>query len=85
MNVISAGMAVVTDLGRHAGPSIGLSVNGALDQHAARTANVLVGNDDRAALVEVTASEVVVEFDHDQVVAVTGAQALVLVDDDVAP
>lgn len=80
MDIVAAGFATVTDLGRFRGPSSGLSVNGALDQLSARTANILVGNDDNAPVVEVTASEVVFRCAADQLVAVTGALAEVLVD-----
>lgn len=80
MQVLAAGFAAVTDLGRFQGPALGLSVNGALDQLSARTANILVGNDDNAALIELTASELVFICDSDQLIGVTGADAEVLID-----
>lgn len=80
MKVLSAAFAFVTDLGRFRGSSIGLSVNGALDQLSARTANILVGNHDNAPLIELTASELIFQTDGDQLIAVTGAAVEVLVD-----
>jgi biotin-dependent carboxylase-like uncharacterized protein len=80
MRILSAGFATVTDLGRFQGPSFGLSVNGALDQLSARTANILVGNHDNAALIELTASGLAFRCDADQLIAVTGAAAEVLID-----
>jgi len=80
MRILSAGFAAVTDLGRFSGPSYGLSVNGALDQLSARTANILVGNHDNAPLIELTASELVFVCSNDQLIAVTGAAADVTVD-----
>ena len=42
----------VQDLGRTGWREHGVSVGGALDRHAMRVANVLVGNDDAAAGLE---------------------------------
>lgn len=80
MIVVEAGFAVVTDLGRFAGPAMGLSVNGALDQHSARVANYLVGNPASAPLVELTASTLVVRMERDALVAISGAPAKIEVD-----
>lgn len=70
-----AGTAVVTDLGRAAGPTYGLAANGALDQYSARVANVLVGNDGNDPLIEMTAVGVRLRAGTDLLVAVTGAEA----------
>lgn len=73
MRVIRAGHTAVTDLGRFAGPSQGLSVYGALDQGSAALANTLVGNAANAPLLEVLASGVEMLFTVDSLVAVTGS------------
>lgn len=77
----TAGLAVVTDLGRYGSTHLGIQVNGAADQVSARTANVLVGNADEAPLIEVTA---VFPFsftgDEPLLIAVTGAAPAVSVD-----
>lgn len=78
--VEKVGHAQVQDLGRPGLASLGIPVNGALDQNAARTANVLVGNFDEAPLLEVTGSELVVLATANALVAVTGAADYVLAD-----
>lgn len=66
------GNAVVTDLGRTRGPRFGLPVNGALDQYSARAANILVGNLDNDALIEITALDFRMKATTDILIAVTG-------------
>lgn len=75
-----AGHAVVQDLGRPGYAGLGIPVNGALDQGAARTANILVGNADGAPLIEVTGSELVLIAEADVLLAATGAAEDVFVD-----
>ena len=55
---------MVTDLGRFRGPRFGLPVNGALDQFSARAANILAGNEDNDALLEITALDFRLRTDH---------------------
>lgn len=80
-----AGHAAVQDLGRPGLAGIGVTANGALDQHAARTANILVGNTEAAALVEVTGSELVLVAENAVLLAVTGAAERVVVDGHAQP
>jgi len=75
-----AGHAVAQDLGRPSHGSIGISVNGALDEGAARTANLLVGNAEGAPLVEVTDSELSLVTESDLLLSVTGAAETVVID-----
>ena len=75
-----SGHAVVQDLGRPGLAHLGIAGNGPADQHAARLANILVGNADHAPLLEVTASELVVTALRPLLLAVTGAARHVLVD-----
>ncbi len=72
--------AVVTDLGRFATSSYGISTNGAADQYSARAANILVGNDETAPLIEITATDLVVTTKDPMMLAVTGAPATIGVD-----
>jgi 5-oxoprolinase (ATP-hydrolysing) subunit C len=83
--VEKVGHAQVQDLGRPGFASLGIAANGALDQHAARIANILVGNDDGAALIEVTGSEFVVVAGADVLIAVTGAAEHVVLDGHLQP
>ncbi|GAA3846903.1 biotin-dependent carboxyltransferase family protein [Streptomyces coacervatus] len=75
-----AGLATVQDLGRFGRSRYGLPVNGALDQHSARVANVLCGNDEGAPLIEITALDFGCTPSTDVLVAVTGAPADLTVD-----
>src|SRR3954453_38071 len=79
--VEQAGYATVQDLGRPGLAPLGVSANGAAgrpparaaDAHAARTANVLVGNRPGAPLLEATASALTVRARRPLLLAVTGA------------
>lgn len=79
LTILQPGNSVVTDLGRVRGPQFGLPVNGALDQFSARAANILAGNDDNAALIEITALDFRLQTDTDLLVSVTGASATLTV------
>ena len=79
------GSAVVTDLGRVRGPEFGLPANGALDRYSARVANILVNNDQRSPLIEVTAFDVRLVPDSDVLIAVTGAELTLTVGGRLAP
>ncbi|MFT4009493.1 MAG: hypothetical protein QM655_05560 [Nocardioidaceae bacterium] len=85
LRVLRAGHATVQDLGRPGFAALGIACGGAADQHAARTANALVGNPDTAPLVEITASDFTLRADRDVLVAVTGAADVVLVARGVCP
>jgi 5-oxoprolinase (ATP-hydrolysing) subunit C len=79
LHVLQAGNASVQDLGRPGYAALGIAGGGAADQHAARVAQILVGNRETAPLLEVTGSELVVRADRDVLVAVTGAASTVRV------
>lgn len=81
LTITQAGVASVTDLGRYGVAHLGIQTNGALDQISARSANILVGNDENAPVVEVTA---IVPFAFRTtemlLVSVTGATGGVTID-----
>ena len=79
LTIRTAGIVTVQDLGRVGRSRYGLPANGAADQHSARVANVLCGNDDRAPLLEITALDFACVPSADTLVAVTGAPAGVTV------
>ncbi|WP_427919518.1 biotin-dependent carboxyltransferase family protein [Streptomyces sp. cg40] len=81
----TAGLVTVQDLGRVGRSRYGLPANGAADQHSARVANVLCGNDDRAPLLEITALDFACVPSGDVLIAVTGAPAQVSVEGVVRP
>ena len=75
MNIFvhSAGfLTSVQDLGRIGFRQSGVSIGGALDTHALRVANALVGNDDNAAGLETTLGKLQLRFEDDRMVAWCG-------------
>jgi antagonist of KipI len=64
----------VQDLGRLGFRQFGVSVGGALDSHALRVANLLVGNAESAAGVEVTLGGLRLRFVDDRIVAWCGGE-----------
>jgi len=71
--VLSPGiMSTVQDLGRFGCARYGVAASGALDGFAVRVGNLLVGNDENAAVVETTLMGLRIKVLRDTVVAVTG-------------
>ena len=71
--VLSPGiLSTVQDLGRFGCAGYGVAVSGALDGFAVRVGNLLVGNDENAAVVETTLMGLRIKVLRDTVVAVTG-------------
>lgn len=74
LKIIRAGLYTsVQDGGRHGFRQSGISHCGALDKPAMQIANLLVGNDANAAVLEITLGQLVVEFETDGWFALTGA------------
>jgi antagonist of KipI len=74
IRVLSAGLqTTVQDLGRFGWAHYGISASGAADQFALRAGNLLVGNAENAAGVEMTLMGAAFEFEADTVVALTGS------------
>ena len=86
LTVLAPGpLATVQDRGRSGFAAIGVPRSGAADAAAAGLANRLVGNDESAAVLEVTAGGLRLRAERSVLVAVTGAPAPVTVDDRAAP
>jgi antagonist of KipI len=64
----------VQDLGRTGFRQFGVSVGGALDSHALRVANLLVGNDESSAGLEITFGGMQLRSDDDRIVAWSGGE-----------
>ena len=78
--VHSAGfLTSVQDLGRTGFRQSGISIGGALDSHAMRVANALVGNEDSAAGLEATLGNLRLRFDDQRLVAWCGGAFVVRV------
>jgi antagonist of KipI len=86
VSVFSAGfLTSVQDLGRTGYRKSGISVGGALDSHALRVANALVGNEDSAAGLEATMGKLRLRFDDQRVVAWCGGEFAVRIGDENLP
>lgn len=82
VNVIKPGLlTTVQDLGRPGYFHLGIPMGGAMDRLAMRSANLLVGNDEGAAGLEAVFMGPELEFTQDALVAVTGADMPVFVDE----
>jgi len=67
-------LTTVQDLGRTGVREFGVSLGGALDTHALRVANLLAGNDESAAALEVTFGGLRLRFSDDRVLVWCGAE-----------
>jgi antagonist of KipI len=76
----AAPLATVQDLGRYGYQRYGVPVSGAMDPFALRVANLLVGNDERLAGLELTLAGPTLRVLLDTVVAVAGADLRASVD-----
>jgi antagonist of KipI len=89
MNVLvnSAGfLTSVQGLGRTGYRQSGVSIGGALDTHALRVANALVGNEDAAAGLEATFGKLRLRFEDERIVAwCGGAFSARIGDEDLPP
>jgi len=86
IEVIKPGLATsVQDAGRPGYYRIGIPLSGALDQHALRAANWLVGNEEGAAVLEATLLGPELIFRAAAIVAVTGAEATPKVNGEARP
>ena len=81
VEVISPGLlTTVQDLGRRGFQRFGIPVCGALDPVSLRIANILVGNREGAAGLEITVLGPTLKFTSDSVIAVAGAEFMPEVD-----
>lgn len=78
--VKSAFNASLQDLGRPGSAVVGFPPNGALDQFSFKAANTLAGNKANAVAVEITLGLLHFSVDSPMLIAVTGAQAELLID-----
>ncbi|WP_425315993.1 biotin-dependent carboxyltransferase family protein, partial [Thermobacillus xylanilyticus] len=67
-------LTTVQDGGRAGYRAIGVTAGGAMDEAAFRTANLLVGNPEGAAALEMTLAGAELEAADDLLIAVTGAE-----------
>lgn len=63
----------VQDLGRNGWQAFGITVGGAMDRTAAKLANIVLGNDENEAVLEMTLVGPSLKFTEDAVISVFGA------------
>src|SRR5512136_2989243 len=86
IKVIKAGLSTtVQDLGRPGYYHLGIPISGAMDRYALIAANLLVGNDEGDAALEVVFSGPELYFNERRIVAVTGAELPPKVDGQLQP
>lgn len=74
MRIVDGGLlTTVQDLGRYGYQKIGVTPSGAMDTFSLRVANILVGNPEDTAALEITLRGPVVEFTSDALIALCGA------------
>lgn len=74
LEVINPGLyTTIQDLGRKTYQASGMPVAGSMDDYAHRIANMLVGNDENDAMLELTAFGGSYKFNERKVIAITGA------------
>ena len=73
-------LTTVQDRGRYGYQRYGVPVSGAMDEFALRMANIMAGNDQNAATLEVTVQGPKIEFHTSTWIAVTGADISLEVD-----
>ena len=86
MKVLRPGLlTTVQDLGRYGHQRDGVSVGGAMDPQALRIANLLVGNPDTAAGLEITLLGPTLEFSSDTLFAIAGGHLSPMIGDHAVP
>src|SRR6266849_1537570 len=78
-------LTIVQDLGRYGYSHLGISSGGAADSVAMRIANLLVGNAENAATLEMTLAGATLEFDDASFVALTGGECDCRIGGETAP
>ena len=73
-------LTLVQDMGRWGHQFRGLTVSGPMDQFSLRIGNVMLGNDERDAALEVTLFGLAVTFQDERCVALTGADLAMTID-----
>lgn len=75
INVLNPGLqTTVQDRGRIGYYEIGMPPSGAMDKYSYEVANLLVGNEENAAVLEITYMGPTLAFEQDTVIAATGGQ-----------
>lgn len=86
VRVLNPGMfTTIQDLGRYGSQQYGVVVSGAMDSYSLRIANLLVGNREGEGVLEITLVGPKLQFESDQLIAITGGDLIATVDGATAP
>lgn len=86
IRIVNGGLSTtVQDLGRPGYYNIGIPLSGGMDRFALRAANMLVGNNEGAAVLEAVFMGPEIDFTSDAMVAVTGAELPPKVNGEIQP
>lgn len=78
-------LTTIQDLGRKGYQKFGLAVSGAVDEYAHRIANILVGNPEHSATLEITLLGPQLKVHESAIIAITGADLHFHINDKPAP
>jgi antagonist of KipI len=85
-SIIKPGLLdTIQDLGRHGFGNIGVNPGGAMDVYAAQVANLLVGNDQHEAVIEIHFPGPQILFEQNTLIAITGANFSPTINDEEIP
>ncbi|HHY20943.1 MAG TPA: biotin-dependent carboxyltransferase, partial [Bacilli bacterium] len=73
-------LTTIQDLGRFGSQQYGVVVGGVMDSFSSRVANILVGNDEREAVIEMTVIGAELKFLFDATIAVCGGGFIPMID-----
>ena len=86
LRVISTGLqTTIQDLGRNGSAHLGISGSGAADPFSLRSGNLLVGNPEGEAGIEMTLTGGEYQFEQDAIISLTGSYFLTELDGNVLP
>jgi antagonist of KipI len=85
-SIIKPGLLdTIQDLGRYGFGNIGVNPGGAMDVYAAQVANLLVGNDQHEAVIEIHFPGPQILFEQNTLIAITGADFTPTINDELIP
>lgn len=86
LHIIRPGlMTTVQDGGRYGWQKIGVIPSGAMDVYSFRLANILAGNNEYEAALEITLTGPTIEFTSDTLIAITGGDFAPIIDGQAVP
>jgi antagonist of KipI len=78
-------LTTIQDLGRFGSQKYGVIVSGAMDSYSLRIANLLTGNKENEGALEITLTGPKLQFECDQLIAITGGDLQATIDGEKAP